>query len=168
MAEQSEYHYFLKELFPSAGPELLRLLQGAADNAHLLRSDFYTIRDWVEIAGYTEDETVHAILLLLLAALDEGSLCIEAAASALGRRLQDFVPEPEAIGPWTERIEEAIVANRYPALIGSSPTDDRPVILSLVKERRFLYFQRYLRAEVELHRQLQVRGCSGQQKRRAR
>ena len=102
MAEQSEYYYFLKELFPGAGPELVRLLHGAADNAFLLRSDFYTIRDWVERAGNCAEGTLHATLLLMLVALEEGSLCIEVSAAALLRRLQDFVPEPEARA-WAER-----------------------------------------------------------------
>ena len=58
----------------------MQLLQGAADNAFLLRSDFYAIRDWVEIADCRDQEVLHAILLLMLVALEEGSLCIEIAA----------------------------------------------------------------------------------------
>ena len=49
MAEHTEHFRFLKEIFPHAGPELLRLLQGAAENAFLLRSDFYSIRDLLEL-----------------------------------------------------------------------------------------------------------------------
>jgi hypothetical protein len=52
MAQHTEYFHFYKELFPYAGLELLRLLQGATENAPLLRSDFYTMRDWLEIADY--------------------------------------------------------------------------------------------------------------------
>ena len=42
---------FLKEIFPDAGPDLLRLLHGGVENAMLLRNDFYTMRDWLEVAG---------------------------------------------------------------------------------------------------------------------
>ena len=45
MPERSEYFHFLKELFPGAGSELLQLLQGAAENAFLLRSDDVGILD---------------------------------------------------------------------------------------------------------------------------
>src|SRR5262245_59383128 len=110
-----ETHHFLREVFPSAGPELLRLLQGAAENANLFRSDFHTIRDWLEIAASTNDDTAHAILLLMLTALEEGSLCIELAEPALVRRLLDFVSESEA-NAWAKRIT---VEALNPAWIGA-------------------------------------------------
>ena len=128
MAEQAEYFHFLKELFPHAGPELLRLLQSATENAYLLRSDFYTLRDWLEIAEYRDQEVPHAILLLMLAALEEGSLCIEVAEPALMRRLVDFVPEAEAAA-WVQRIEKALEPPALPALSGTSPVDHKPVVV---------------------------------------
>ena len=128
MAEHSEQHYFLREIFPSAGPELLRLLQGAAENALLLRSDFHTIRDWLEIAGYRDRDEAHVMLLLMLVALEEGSLCIDMAEAALLRRLRDFVPETEAV-EWTRRIETSL---DLPALIGMKPGDHRPVVAHTV------------------------------------
>ncbi len=156
MPDRSEYSYFLKELFPSAGPELLRLLQGAADNAMLLRSDFHTIRDWLEIADCSGQEEAHAILLLMLAALEEGSLCIEIAEPALMRRLRDFVPEAEATA-WAQRIEAALPLPCFAPLVGTRPDDHRPVILHAVGARRFLYFQKYLRAELDFHGELRRR-----------
>jgi exodeoxyribonuclease V alpha subunit len=153
MAERAEYYYFLKELFPGAGPELLRLLQGAADNAYLLRSDFYTIRDWIEIAGYAEADTLHAILLLMLAALEEGSLCLEVSEPALLRRLRDFVAEPEAL-LWAARIQESLASEAFPALIGTSTEDQKPVIAHRAGSQLFLYFQKYLRAELAFHHDL--------------
>src|ERR1019366_8986253 len=124
MAEHSDYFPFLKELFPAAGAELLQLLNGAVENALLLRSDFYTMRDWLEIADYRNDDVPYAILLLMLVALEEGSLCIEIAEPALLRRLRDFVPEAEAT-TWARRIEQALDQPGYPALIGSSPLDHK-------------------------------------------
>src|SRR5271163_120030 len=113
MADRAEYYHFLKELFPTAGPELMQLLNGVVENAMLLRSDFYTIRDWLEIADYRNDEVAHAVLLLMLVALEEGSLCIEVAEPALMRRLRDFVPETEATA-WANRILQAIQQPGYP------------------------------------------------------
>ena len=156
MAEHSEYFYFLKEFFPHAGPELMLLLQGALENAFLLRSDFYTMRDWLEIADYRDEEVPHAVLLLMLVALEEGSLCIEVAEPALLRRLVDFVPEPQAIA-WARRIEQSLQKPGYPALIGASPLDHKPVIAHTIGPQRFLYFQKYLRAELDFQRELNLR-----------
>ena len=156
MAEHSDYFYFLKELFPSAGTELMQLLQGAAENAFLLRSDFYTIRDWVEIANCHEEEIPHAILLLMLVALEEGSLCIEISTPALLRRLRDFVPEENAIA-WAERIRQALDSQTFAGLIGISPQDHKPIIAHTAGEQRFFYFQKFLRAELDFHRDLQGR-----------
>ncbi len=111
MADRTEHYPFLRDLFPAAGPELLRLLHGGVDNAMLLRNDFYTMRDWLEIAGGADQEPLHAILLLMLVALEEGSLCIEAAPAALKRRLLDLVPEPDAT-TWAERITGSARAPR--------------------------------------------------------
>ena len=156
MAEHSEYYFFLRELFPKAGPELMRLLHGAADNAFLLRSDYYTMRDWLEIADCRDPETAHAILLLMLVALEEGSLCIEISAPALLRRLLDFVPEPEST-TWTQRIQDALDRDGCAALIGTAPSDHKPVIVHTVAAQRFLYFQKYLLAELNFQRELKQR-----------
>jgi exodeoxyribonuclease V alpha subunit len=153
MAERSDQHYFLREIFPHAGPELMRLFQGAAENVLLLRSDFHTIRDWLEIAGYPKRDEAHALLLLMLAALEEGSLCIEIAEEALLRRLRDFVPAEEATA-WARRLEASA---DLPALIGTEPTDHRPVIAHTVGAGRFFYFQKFLRAELDFHRDLAAR-----------
>jgi exodeoxyribonuclease V alpha subunit len=156
MAEQSEIYAFLRELFPHAGPELLRLLQGAAENAFLVRSDFYTIRDWLEIADCHQDEAPHALLLLLLTALEEGSLCIEIAEGPLMRRLADLVPEADA-SIWAKRLVDSLNKAAYPALIGVSPVDARPLIAQTAGTRRFVYFQKYLRAELDFHKHLAPR-----------
>jgi exodeoxyribonuclease V alpha subunit len=154
MAEHTEHFGFLKDLFPRAGPDLLRLLQGAAENAYLLRSDFYAMRDWLEIANYVDDEDVpHAILLLMLVALEEGSLCIEVAEPALLRRLADLVPAEEAAS-WAKRLVQSVGESGFPALIGTSPLDHKPVIVHAIGTRRFLYFQKYLRAELDFQRDL--------------
>ena len=156
MADRTDQYPFLRELFPAAGPELVRLLHGGVDNAMLLRNDFYTMRDWLEIAGGAEQEPLHAILLLMLVALEEGSLCIEASQATLQKRLVDLVPEPDAAG-WTWRIIESLDRHKFDALIGISPTDHKPVIVHEAGGRRFLYFQKYLRAELEFQHELSVR-----------
>src|SRR5207247_3062781 len=51
---------YLRALFPRAGTDLLQLLAGAAENASLLRTDFYTIRDLADVSGYTTHEPLPA------------------------------------------------------------------------------------------------------------
>jgi exodeoxyribonuclease V alpha subunit len=153
MVESRDYPPFLRALFPEARAELIRLLAGAAENASLLRNDFCTMRDWIEQAGYRDNESALVLLTLLFAALEEGSLCIDVSRDALTRRLSDIVDAHDAEF-WARSILEPA---GLPALMGTSPQDHRPVIAHEVNGRRFLYFQKYLRAEMDLHRLLQPR-----------
>src|SRR5687767_8245389 len=103
MADLAPYGYFLRDVFPRASPELLRLFEGAAENASLLRSDYLTIRDWLDIARCGDVESLHALVLVMLLALEEGSLCVELSATSLTRRLDDLVDATEAQA-WATRI----------------------------------------------------------------
>src|SRR5207244_12386417 len=84
--ERTEY---LAELFPAASEDLLHLFAAAAENANLVHADFQTIRDLLELGGYDGPESLHALLLNLHLALEEGSLCIEASIPSLAGRLTD-------------------------------------------------------------------------------
>lgn len=156
MAEHADTFPFLNDLFPTAGPALLRLLHGAAENAYLLRTDFYTIRDWLEIADLSKEESAAALLMLMMTALEEGSLCIEIADAPLRQRLRDFVDEEEAAA-WARRIVQAVESPTLASLIGSSPRDHKPAILHTIGSLRFVYFQKYLRAELDFMRDLEQR-----------
>lgn len=154
--DQAEYPVYLKEIFPRAGAALLRLLHGAAENAYFLRTDFFTIRDWTELADHQGDEALHALLLLLMVALEEGSLCIELADASLRARLGDLVPETEA-AEWSRRILASVDSPATTRLVGASVEDQRPVIAFAAHGRRFLYFQKHLQAELEFGRELNQR-----------
>jgi exodeoxyribonuclease V alpha subunit len=140
------------KLFPSATEELLRLFQAAEDNASFLWSDFQTISDWLEVAGY-EQETLHVLLLLLILAQEEGSLCIELAQESLTRRLADLTPREEAAS-WAQRLLADLGNQDFGKLIGSKPDDHLPVIRHDADGRCFLYFQKYLRHEQAFFRLL--------------
>src|SRR5271156_4955446 len=94
---------FLGRLFPAASAELMRLFVQAAEQAGMLHVDFCTIRDLVELADYQTDESLQAWLLVLLMALDEGSLCVEVSEESLARRLADLVDEGLA-RVWSQRM----------------------------------------------------------------
>ena len=138
-----EYAYYLAELFPAASEDLLRLLAAAAENANLAESDFQTIRDLLELAGYDGPESLHVLLLNLQLALEEGSLCVEATIPRLSRRLADLVGDTEAIS-WAERILADLDQVGFPNLIGLDARANRPVILHSSGSKRFLYFQKHL------------------------
>ena len=136
MPEATPLTYFLKDHFPAAGADLLRLLEGAAENAGLLRGDYFTIRDWLEIADYGDREALAALLLVLMLALEEGSLCVEATAESIARRLTDLVGADEAM-VWARRILDDLAADACPRLIGTAATDHRPVVVHTIGERRY-------------------------------
>src|SRR5687768_589260 len=148
MSELAPYSYFLRDVFPGASHELLRLLESSAENALLLRSDYLTIRDWLEIADCHTAEGLCALLVVLMLALEEGSLCVEASSEAPARRLADLADEPEA-RTWAERIVADLACAAGPRLVGTDAADHRPVIVHEVAGRRYLYFQKYLKAEQE-------------------
>src|SRR5262245_48021935 len=78
----------LRGLFRGASDELLAMLQTAEENAGLMHCDLHTMRDWLEIAGYSE--TLHILLLLLILAHGDGSLCIGLSEQKLARRLEEL------------------------------------------------------------------------------
>src|SRR5262245_29183699 len=118
---------YLHDLFPRAGDELLGILAGSAEHAGLILADFQSLRDLVTLADYDDSESLHVLLLLLLVALEEGSLCIELSEAGLRHRLNDLVTEAAA-QTWSQRTLTDLEASGFPELIGSSADDDRPVI----------------------------------------
>lgn len=153
MAERVDQHFFLKGIFPNAGPALCRLLQGAADNSNLLRTDYYSIRDWLEIAHCASCDEAYALLLLMLTALEEGSVCIETTEDCLIRRLGDLVSGEEAI-EWVRRVRAVLASDTLRALIGDDALDHKPLIQRTAHGRSFVYFQKLLRAELEFEQEL--------------
>src|SRR5271163_4302905 len=90
---------FVRGLFPTASAELRGLHQCVVDNGSLLPVDFLSIQDLLAVAGYSDQETLHALLLLMFLALEEGSLSIELSEAGLGRRLADLGGESAQL--WT-------------------------------------------------------------------
>jgi exodeoxyribonuclease V alpha subunit len=155
MHESSDFTGFLRNVFPGAGEALLRLYAGAADEAGLLSTDFYTIRDLLELSGHT-DETLQALLVCLFVALEEGSLCVECSQAGLSRRLADLASDTEA-DDWAGRIVADLSANRFPRLLGSPAEDRKPVILAPRRGKAYAYFQRLWRAEQTAQHELRKR-----------
>src|SRR5262245_33291103 len=134
-------------------PRLARLYEEAADSAGLLHTDFCTVRDLLEISGYRNIEPLHPLLLAMLRALAEGSLCVEIAPASLARRL-GFLTEPGAADAWAREIVAALAGNDLSALIGDEGATNRPVVRLIQEARTYLYFPKYLTHERELCRLL--------------
>jgi exodeoxyribonuclease V alpha subunit len=147
---------FLSHLFPGVGETLLALYASAAENAGLVSTDFYTIRDLLALFEYTKEEPLHVLLLCLTIALDEGSLCIEASQAGLERRLGDLA----SAGAATEFARRAVTGLRedgFGKLIGRQADDGKPVVLQIGGDRLYLYFQKYLKHELILQTLLRRR-----------
>jgi exodeoxyribonuclease V alpha subunit len=147
---------FLHGQFPTVSPGLRALFESAAENASLLRSDFWTIRDLLELSGYVGDEPLQVLLLCLLLALDEGSLCVEASEAGLTRRLAWLVEDDAAQG-FARQAAVALRQQGYLDLIGREVDDRKPVVLREVDGRSFLYFQKFLKHELLLDTHLRRR-----------
>jgi exodeoxyribonuclease V alpha subunit len=146
---------FLADLFPEAGSDLLRLYAGAEDQAGLLHADYYTIRDLLDLSGYGARQAVHALLLALTLALEEGSPCIELDEDAISRRLGDLAGEADARS-WATRVV-AELREGLPDLVSDAVADGKPVVRHDRDGRAFLYFQKYLKHELTLESELRRR-----------
>jgi exodeoxyribonuclease V alpha subunit len=134
-------HRMVRELFPDIGEELRVLLDGAVENSGLLASDYMTLRDLVELSGYTSEGPLCALLLVLLSALDAGSLCVEISEERLALRLADLAGAT-VFGLWPRRIVAALADHGYPELIADGDRPDRPLVRRRIGGRTFLYFQK--------------------------
>lgn len=149
-------HDFLSDLFPEVNAEVRGLFAAAAEHAGLVSADFLGLRDLLVLSGYDDSETLQVVLLLLLIALEEGSLCLELSESSLRRRLDDLLPKEKAAA-WAARLVHELKSRDSSALIGRQPEDNKPVILWRAADREFLYFQKYLRHDLIFRAELQKR-----------
>jgi exodeoxyribonuclease V alpha subunit len=142
-------HRIVRELFPDIGEELRLLFDGAIENSGLLASDYMTLRDLLELSDYTSEEPLCALLLVMLTALDAGSLCVEISPERLAQRLADLAGAP-VVGPWPRRIVDALGDHGYPELIADGNRPDKPLVCRRIGGRTFLYFQKQHGHEREL------------------
>ncbi len=141
----------IRDLFPEQSSDVQAMLARALHGGSLGISDFYTIHDWLEVADYHACEPLVPLLLAMLLAHHEGSLCIEATVENLTRRLSEVCETKTQAREWSRRILLQMETDPCVRLIGTSPDDHRPVILYHVGRKRFFYFQRFLRAERLFH-----------------
>ena len=126
-----------------ATPELRTLFRSAVQGEGALRaSDLLLVRDLVELTGEAHP-AFQALLLCLLVARDEGSLCVRLDEASLSRRLS-LLTGPETGADWARRVLDSIGSWPGHARIFAQ-TDDEYLPLVLVDTPRggYVYFHRY-------------------------
>lgn len=151
-----------REATANGTPRLHRLLMHAIESADLSATDVYSLGDWIApLEGATADHLGLLLVGLFLAA-GEGSLALELAPEPLRKRLEDLAPAPE-LEPWIAQALAAAFAGRFEHVIGDGRqhggVDRRPLLLWRAGERRYLYFQKHLRAEEDLSGRLRERAA---------
>ncbi len=136
------------ELYPRAGARLVRLTRAAQDAAQIPWADFYQLGDWLEPYPRAQADALGLLATALFLALEEGSLCIELSPAGLMRRLGDLL-EPRSATAWIDEALAHFHAGAFADLIGQRAEDAKPIIAWQAGGRRFLYFQKYLRGELE-------------------
>jgi exodeoxyribonuclease V alpha subunit len=104
--------------------------------------DYMTARDLLELSGYQDDAPLLTVLIALFGALQEGSLCLDLNHERFYARLQAFLEEEKAyvIG---RRFLSALVEGKYGRLIARDGDEYLPLILSEIRGRKLLYFQKF-------------------------
>ena len=134
----------LPRLISYAGsPELRTLFRSAVQGEGALRaSDLLLVRDLSELTGETHP-AFQALLLCLLVARDEGSLCVGLEEASLTRRLS-LLAGPDAGTEWARKMLDSIGSWPGHARIFAT-SDDAYLPLVLVDTPRgpYVYFHRY-------------------------
>ncbi|MFL5240845.1 MAG: exodeoxyribonuclease V subunit alpha [Gemmataceae bacterium] len=161
MLNTSELRRFLQFLFPKAGTELLALYESATDLCGIRYTDLCTVHDLLDLSGYIDEEPLHALLIIMLAALQEGSVCVPTEETALAGRLAEF-SDGERARNWAARISAGLKEHGYPQIVGTEGAIDRPVIRTGRSQGDLLYFQKLLKYEMDFVTVLQRRLETGQ------
>src|SRR5262249_20311971 len=134
-----------KRLAAPVQARLAPLYERAASEAGLTATDFYSVRDLLELSGLEEVESLHALLLALFVALNEGSPCLAASQTALVSQLTDLAGDQAET--WAEHILADLADEKYAELVGRDVKEQKPLVLFENGGERFVYFQKYLKHE---------------------
>ena len=83
MTEAAANLGYLDGLFPKADEATFRLLAAAVEQGGFLACDLHALRDLLELSGYLDRPAAFAIVIALMSALDDGSLCVAATVPCL-------------------------------------------------------------------------------------
>src|SRR5262249_54513667 len=109
---------------------------------------------------YQDRLPLQALIVLLMTALDEGSLCLEEEETNFRRRLETLL-EPEDARWWAALLSEDLRTNGHERLIGPDDGAGTPLVRQTIGGRSFLFFQKYLRHEQRFLAAIQQRLVPG-------
>jgi exodeoxyribonuclease V alpha subunit len=116
--------------------------------------DYLTIWDLIQLAGYSDDYALFAILLCMFDTLQEGSLCLDLEKSNLKSRLQVFA-DKQASFDTVEKFLSGLDQNQYDGFISRNRDEFMPLVLTEFENRRLLYFQKYYVFEKQLKKRIE-------------
>lgn len=132
---------------------LHRLLDRAIESADLSATDIYSLGDWIAPLKSGPADHLGLLLVAIFLAAGEGSLAVELSRESLTRRLDDLIPESE-LGRWIDKALADLKAGKFEHVIGDGRqhggVDRRPLLVWSAGDRSYLYFQKHLRAELDL------------------
>jgi len=129
------------------------LLVGAREHSALDAVDYFTLDDLISLSG-CNDEVARALVLCLLLAREEGSLCVRLDQTALERLLSRVV-SLELASEWALKLRTQTKPGAFSELISADGT--RPLVLTETGRVFRLYFQRLWKHERILASRLQTR-----------
>jgi len=148
-ADTESSQEYLLEIVPEADARLRRLYAGAVKDAGLLATDFYTLRDWLEATKYEKVHSLHALIVLLMVVLDEGSLCLHLTEDNCTCRLGEFLSQEDA-RYWGKKIVADLAQHDFSRLIGTADKCVTPLVRAEIDGQSMLFFQKFARQEKKL------------------
>ena len=136
----------MQEAFPHAGAgitgEILSLYNRAAESLNIGPEDLLLARDIAEMAARTEDFALHLLLLLMLDALNSGSLCLPLDPACLDRSM---------VSGAADMILAALEQDRWHKVVTRGPD---PEFKPLILHGRRIYFHRYFEVEQSIRKSI--------------
>jgi exodeoxyribonuclease V alpha subunit len=116
--------------------------------------DYLTIRDLVQLGGFSDDYVLFAVLLCMFNSLQEGSLCMDLETSNLKNRLQAFT-DKQVSSDTAEKFLSSLDQNQYDGFISWNRDQFMPLVISEFENKKLLYFQKYFVFEKQLKKRIQ-------------
>jgi len=116
--------------------------------------DWMTIRDLLEIDDAENDRPLIIVLVLMFAAMQEGSLCLELNDDHVGRLIP--ITEIEKVNDLINQFLVRLGKNQYRSLVTTGKSIHYPLIFDTTDGMKRLYFQKYYLHEKHLHRQIET------------
>jgi len=142
------------KIFERKGQSAAKMLMPFISQMELSFLDYMTIRDLIEFGGYQGDTALAIVLMVMFAALQEGSLCLDLNQDKLMNRLP--TDTRKKTGKTINDFLSGLVEGKYQKLITRNGDEYMPLILDESRGRQLLYFQKYYIHENRLENRMEA------------